>query len=105
VLRRTGDDAGMITVHLFEQGWLWMIPLPEGIMSVGVVGDRPISSLGRTTSTEIFARALAASPSAVDRVTKAELIRGHCLPPRTIPLMRGGSRATATLSQAMPSPS
>jgi hypothetical protein len=52
VLRRNGDDAGMITVHLFEQGWLWMIPLPEGIMSVGVVGDRPISSLGRTTSTE-----------------------------------------------------
>lgn len=58
VPRRDGDDAGMITVHLFEQGWLWMIPLPDGIMSVGAVGDLP-----------------------------------------------GGSRAMATLSQVMPSPS
>jgi hypothetical protein len=46
VPRRDGDDAGMITVHLFEQGWLWMIPLPDGIMSVGVVGDRAFSSIG-----------------------------------------------------------
>ena len=30
----------MITVHLFEHGWFWMIPLPEDVMSVGVVGTQ-----------------------------------------------------------------
>jgi flavin-dependent dehydrogenase len=75
VPRRDGDDAGMITVHLFEQGWLWMIPLPDRIMSVGVVGDRAFFKHRTDDLNGILARALAASPSAADRMAKAELIR------------------------------
>ena len=50
VPRRPGDKAGMITVHLFEHGWFWMIPLPQDVMSVGVVGTQAFSSRGRETS-------------------------------------------------------
>ena len=34
---RPGDDAGNISIYNFEHGWMWMIPLPDGVMSVGAV--------------------------------------------------------------------
>jgi flavin-dependent dehydrogenase len=37
VQRRDGADAGNITVDRFEHGWIWLIPLPDDVMSVGVV--------------------------------------------------------------------
>ena len=33
----TGEDAGNISLYRFEHGWMWMIPLPDGVMSVGAV--------------------------------------------------------------------
>ena len=32
---RPGKDAGNISIYRFEHGWIWMIPLPDGVMSVG----------------------------------------------------------------------
>ena len=37
VQRRDGEDAGNITVQRFAHGWMWLIPLREGVMSVGAV--------------------------------------------------------------------
>jgi len=37
VSRRPSDDAGNISIYWFEHGWIWMIPLPDNVMSVGVV--------------------------------------------------------------------
>ena len=34
---RAGADAGNISIYSFEHGWMWMIPLPQGVMSVGAV--------------------------------------------------------------------
>jgi len=34
---RAGEDAGNISMYRFEHGWMWMIPLPNGVMSVGAV--------------------------------------------------------------------
>jgi flavin-dependent dehydrogenase len=34
---RPGEDAGNISMYRFEHGWMWMIPLPDGVMSVGAV--------------------------------------------------------------------
>jgi flavin-dependent dehydrogenase len=34
---RGGADAGNISIYRFEHGWMWMIPLPQGVMSVGAV--------------------------------------------------------------------
>jgi hypothetical protein len=40
VSRGSGSAAGMITMHLLRHGWFWMIPLPDDVMSVGLVGTR-----------------------------------------------------------------
>jgi flavin-dependent dehydrogenase len=34
---RLGEDAGNISIYRFDHGWMWMIPLPDGVMSVGAV--------------------------------------------------------------------
>ncbi|MHB1765396.1 MAG: NAD(P)/FAD-dependent oxidoreductase [Gammaproteobacteria bacterium] len=34
---RSGQDAGNISIYSFEHGWMWMIPLQGGVMSVGAV--------------------------------------------------------------------
>lgn len=74
VPRRGGAAAGMITMHLFEHGWFWMIPLPDDVMSVGLVGTR---SFFRTRTEDLdgfFACAVAASPSVAERMANAEPI-------------------------------
>jgi flavin-dependent dehydrogenase len=37
---RTGETEGYISVHLSKDGWFWLIPLPDGVMSVGFVGNQ-----------------------------------------------------------------
>jgi flavin-dependent dehydrogenase len=75
VPRRSGVAAGMITMHLFEHGWFWMIPLPNDIMSVGLVGTRSFFRIRTEELDSFFARAVAASPSVAERMTNAEPIR------------------------------
>ena len=36
-VRNEGAIEGNITVHWFDHGWFWFIPLPDGITSVGMV--------------------------------------------------------------------
>jgi len=37
VTRRPGDEAGNISIYWIDEGWIWMIPLPDGSMSIGAV--------------------------------------------------------------------
>lgn len=37
VERRSGEDAGNISIYRFDHGWVWFIPLRDGVMSVGCV--------------------------------------------------------------------
>lgn len=37
VQRRPGADQGNISIYWFDQGWIWMIPLHDGVMSIGAV--------------------------------------------------------------------
>lgn len=37
VTRRPGKDQGNISIYWFESGWIWMIPLANDIMSIGMV--------------------------------------------------------------------
>lgn len=37
VVRREGALEGNISVYWFEHGWVWMIPLRDGVMSIGAV--------------------------------------------------------------------
>lgn len=75
VSRRTGREEGMITMHLFHHGWFWMIPLPGGIMSVGMVGTRSLFKTRTDDLDDFFARAVAASPSVAERMMNAEPVR------------------------------
>jgi flavin-dependent dehydrogenase len=74
VPRRTGSAEGMITMHLFDHGWFWMIPLPDDIMSVGLVGTRSFFRTRTEDLDSFFARAVAASPSVAGRMMNAEPI-------------------------------
>lgn len=72
VPRRDGADAGNISVYWFDQGWIWMIPLKDDIMSVGAV-CWPEYLKSRNTDPERFLRqTLARSPAAGRRFAGAE---------------------------------
>ena len=71
---RDGNAEGMITMHLFRHGWFWMIPLPDDVMSVGMVGTGSFFRTRREDLDSFFARAVAASPSVAERMVKAEPI-------------------------------
>lgn len=74
VVARTGEHEGCITVHLVEDGWFWMIPLPGGVMSVGfVAGPAAFRDRDGSIADLLFAR-IAASPSVSARMRDAQLI-------------------------------
>jgi flavin-dependent dehydrogenase len=69
-----GADAGNISIYSFEHGWMWMIPLPDGVMSVGAV-CRPDYLKQRKGRTVDFLQAtLQCSPALWRRLQHAELI-------------------------------
>jgi flavin-dependent dehydrogenase len=72
--RRAGEDAGNISIYGFEHGWMWMIPLPDGVMSVGAVcrPDYLKERKGRTV--EFLLDTLKRNPALWRRLEHAELI-------------------------------
>lgn len=69
-----GCHEGNITIHLLEQGWAWLIPLPGGLTSIGIVST-PEFFKSRTGDVESFLLAsLDRSPSIRARMTGAELV-------------------------------
>jgi flavin-dependent dehydrogenase len=64
VNRRPGDDQGNISIYWFEHGWVWMIPLRDGIMSIGAVCD-PAFLRTRTDALDQF---LVATLHGIDKV-------------------------------------
>jgi flavin-dependent dehydrogenase len=71
---RAGEDAGNISMYRFEHGWMWMIPLPEGVMSVGAVcwPDYLKQRKGRTV--EFLLETLKRNPALWQRMKGAQLI-------------------------------
>jgi flavin-dependent dehydrogenase len=71
---RAGADAGNISMYRFEHGWMWMIPLPEGVMSVGAVcwPDYLKQRKGRTV--EFLLETLQRNSALWQRMQRAELI-------------------------------
>jgi flavin-dependent dehydrogenase len=71
---RSGADAGNISMYRFEHGWMWMIPLPGGVMSVGAVcwPDYLKQRKGRTL--EFLMETLKCNPALWRRMERAELI-------------------------------
>ncbi len=74
VERRGGELEGYITVHLAEDGWFWMIPLPDDVMSVGFVGDQSAFKGRRGTPHDLFMERIDTSPTVSARMRQAELL-------------------------------
>ncbi len=62
---------GYISIHLAENGWFWFIPLPDGVTSVGFVGNQAAFRRRGADIEEFFRARIAASPSVAQRMAPA----------------------------------
>lgn len=73
-VRNEGAIEGNITVHWFEHGWYWFIPLANGITSVGMVTwPYHMKSRGQRSLQQFFLDNIAESPKLQERLAHAEL--------------------------------
>ncbi len=75
--RRPGEDAGNISVYRFAQGWVWLIPLPDNLMSVGVVCYPEYLKQKKGRGTEFLLDTLRGIPDVWARLESAELVGNH----------------------------
>lgn len=71
---RPGEDAGNISIYNFEHGWMWMIPLPDGVMSVGAVCRPDYLKRRRGKAHDFFFETLKLNPALWGRLGHAALI-------------------------------
>ena len=71
---RAGEDAGNISIYSFDHGWMWMIPLPSGVMSVGAVCRPEYLKQRKGRTLEFLLETLKLSPALWVRMSNAELI-------------------------------
>jgi flavin-dependent dehydrogenase len=72
--QRAGEDAGNISMYRFEHGWMWMIPLPDGVMSVGAVCRPDYLKQRKGRTLEFLLETLKRNPALWQRMERAELI-------------------------------
>jgi flavin-dependent dehydrogenase len=72
--RRPGEDEGNISIYRFDHGWMWMIPLPNGVMSVGAVCRPEYLKQRKGRTVEFLLETLHANPGLRARLQNAELI-------------------------------
>ncbi|MCR0983890.1 NAD(P)/FAD-dependent oxidoreductase [Roseomonas populi] len=73
VERRDGELDGYISIHLAEDGWFWLIPLPGDVMSVGFVGNQSAWKGRKGTAQELFLARIASSPTVSARTRGATI--------------------------------
>lgn len=69
-----GCHEGNITIHLLPRGWCWMIPLPGGITSVGIVSTPDFFKTRKGAFEPFLMESLRQSPSIRVRMEQAELV-------------------------------
>ncbi len=74
VQMQLNEEPGFITVHLAADGWFWMIPLPDGVMSVGFVGNADVFKQRRGSAQDVYLDRLSRSPSVAARMAGAERV-------------------------------
>ena len=72
--RRAGGDQGNISIYSFEHGWMWMIPLPGDVMSVGAVCRPEYLKQRKGRTLEFLLETLKRSPALWRRIEHAALI-------------------------------
>jgi flavin-dependent dehydrogenase len=71
---RPGEDAGNISIYRFDHGWMWMIPLPDGVMSIGAVCRPEYLKQRKGRTVEFLLDTLNQSSGLRQRIEHAELI-------------------------------
>jgi len=71
---RPGQDAGNISIYRFEHGWMWMIPLPDGVMSVGAVCRPAYLKTRRGQNVDFLMATLNSNAQLAQRLAGATLI-------------------------------
>ncbi len=71
---RLGEDAGNISIYRFAHGWMWMIPLPDGVMSVGAVCRPEYLKQRKGRTVEFLLDTLQQNAALWQRMERAELI-------------------------------
>jgi flavin-dependent dehydrogenase len=74
VVRRPGPDEGNISIYWFRHGWFWMIPLRDGLMSVGAVCSPAYLKSRKTSTTELLWQTIGLCPEVRDRMAEAEIV-------------------------------
>ncbi len=74
---RAGEDAGNICIYRFDHGWMWMIPLPGAVMSVGAVCRPDYLKRRKGRTVEFLLETLRLNAALWGRVESAELIGGE----------------------------
>jgi flavin-dependent dehydrogenase len=72
VERRRGRDEGNISIYWFPHGWFWMIPLADGVMSVGAVCWPEYLKTRRTTPKEFLWQTIQLCPQVARRMQSAQ---------------------------------
>ena len=73
VERRAGEHSGNISIYRFDHGWVWMIPLRDGCMSVGAVCSPDYLKQREGSKEDFLMRTLHAIPDVHRRMEKAEV--------------------------------
>jgi flavin-dependent dehydrogenase len=74
VERREGEQAGNITVERFSDGWIWMIPLRDDVMSIGAVCSPEYLKKKRGDSEAFLRATLDSVPTVKSRLSNAERV-------------------------------
>jgi flavin-dependent dehydrogenase len=72
--QRPGEDAGNISIYRFGHGWIWMIPLPDAVMSVGAVCRPEYLKQRKGRTVEFLLETLRQNAAAWTRLESATLI-------------------------------
>jgi len=71
---RPGEDAGNISIYRFDHGWMWMIPLPDGVMSIGAVCRPAYLKQRKGRTIEFLLQTLNQNEGVRQRIERANLI-------------------------------
>ena len=74
VERLPGKAEGNITIFWFAHGWFWMIPLTDGVTSIGAVCWPYYLKSRKTDLTQFFHDTVALCPGLAERLRSAELV-------------------------------
>lgn len=74
VALRPGQDAGNVSIYRHRHGWIWLIPLRDGTMSVGAVSDPEHMKTRQGDSEGFLMRTLEQVPQVAERMRGAERV-------------------------------